>query len=147
VCGGRFERNARGGLDDVEQRHGFSVLWCLIALAVASLLTAAVIVGLPMAVPVFDFEGSAGMLLSIVVWFVSGMLVGLIAPGHTVSETLVATVLVAAPTAFSLFNGQTVKVLPAFMYVLLSALGVLFASIGSHLGERIQIGPSPAQPE
>ncbi len=46
------------------------------------------------------------------------------------------------PTAFFLFNGQTVKMMPAFMYVLMSALGVLFSLIGSYVGERIQVGPT-----
>ena len=120
--------------------------WCGISLGVVGILTSAVVIGLPMVVPVFDFEGSAGMMLSIPIWFVSGLLVGLISPGRTVLEPVIATFLVAMPTAFLLFTGQTVKTMPAFMYVLMSALGVLFAMIGSYAGERIQVGPnaSPA---
>lgn len=120
--------------------------WCGISLGVVGILTSAIVIGLPMVVPVFDFEGSAGMMLSIPIWFVSGLLVGLISPGRTVIEPVIATFLVAMPTAFLLFTGQTVKTMPAFMYVLMSALGVLFAMIGSYAGERIQVGPnaSPA---
>jgi hypothetical protein len=29
------------------------------------------------------------------------------------------------------------------MYILLSAVGVLFTLVGSYLGERIQMGPAP----
>jgi hypothetical protein len=123
-------------------QEGFSLTWCGISLGVVGILTSAVVVGLPMVVPAFDFEGSAGMMLSIPVWFVSGLLVGLISPGRTVLEPVVATFLVAMPTAFLLFTGQTVKVMPAFMYVLMSTLGVLFSLIGSYAGERIQVGPS-----
>jgi hypothetical protein len=36
-----------------------------------------------------------------------------------------------------------VKTMPAFMYVLLSVLGVLFTLIGAYIGERIQMGPPP----
>jgi hypothetical protein len=133
----RFEDLDRGYHQD-----GFSATWCGISIAVVSILTAAIVVGLPMVVPALDFEGSAGMMLAIPVWFVSGMLVGLISPGRTVLEPVIATFLVAMPTAFWLFSGQTVKVMPAFMYALLSALGVLFALIGSYVGERIQVGPS-----
>jgi drug/metabolite transporter (DMT)-like permease len=71
------------------------------------------------------------------------MLVGLISPGKTFLEPVVATFLVAMPTAFMLFQGQTVKTMPAFMYVLMSALGVLFSLIGSYAGERVQVGPVP----
>lgn len=123
-------------------QEGFSLAWCGLSLLVVGILTAAVVVGLPMVVPLFDFEGSAGMMLAIPVWFVSGMLVGLISPGRTVAEPVVATFLVAMPTAFLLFTGQTVKTMPAFMYVLMSALGVLFSLIGSYVGERVQVGPS-----
>ena len=35
------------------------------------------------------------------------------------------------------------KTMPSFMYVLLSALGVLFTLIGSFVGERVQMGPPP----
>ena len=125
-------------------QEGFSATWCGISLGVVGILTAAIVVGLPMVVSALDFEGSAGMMLVIPIWFVSGMLVGLISPGRTVIEPVVATFLVAMPTAFLLFNGQTVKVMPAFMYVLMSALGVLFALIGSFVGERIQVGPTTA---
>jgi predicted RNA-binding Zn-ribbon protein involved in translation (DUF1610 family) len=133
----RYEDPERGYHQD-----GFSATWCGISLVVVGILTAAVVIGLPMVAPVFDFEGSAGMLLSIPIWFVSGMLVGLISPGRTVLEPVVATFLVAMPTAFLLFTGQTVKVMPAFMYVLMSALGVLFSLIGSYVGDRIQVGPN-----
>ena len=147
-CGGRMLESRRPSRhDEIVDRggyhqEGFSATWCGISLGVVGILTAAIVVGLPMVVSALDFEGSAGMMLAIPIWFVSGMLVGLISPGRTVLEPVVATFLVAMPTAFLLFNGQTVKVMPAFMYVLMSALGILFALIGSYVGERIQVGPS-----
>lgn len=142
----RFEDLERASQHHPQHHHpeGFSLAWCGISLAVVGILTAAVVVGLPLVIPVFDFEGSAGMLLAIPIWFVSGLLVGLISPGRTVTEPVVATFLVAMPTAFLLFNGQTVKVMPAFMYVLMSALGILFSLIGAYVGDRIQTGPSAA---
>jgi hypothetical protein len=149
-CGAKLGESRPNRPEDADRAHhhqeGFSVAWCGISLGVVGILTAAVVIGLPMVVPLFDFEGSAGMMLAIPVWFVSGMLVGLISPGRTVVEPVIATFLVAMPTAFLLFSGQTVKTMPAFMYVLLSALGVLFAMIGSHAGERIQVGPNSGTP-
>lgn len=148
-CGAKLEALEASPKDEADRAHhhhqeGFSVTWCGISLVVVAILTAAVVIGLPMVVPVFDFEGSAGMMLAIPIWFVSGLLVGLISPHRTVLEPVIATFLVAMPTAFLLFSGQTVKTMPAFMYVLMSALGVLFAMIGSYAGERIQAGPSPS---
>ena len=60
---------------------------------------------------------------------------------------MVAVFLVALPTAFLLCVNQTVKTMPAFMYFLMSVLGVLFTLIGSYLGERIQTGPQPKATE
>lgn len=123
----------------------FSPLWFLIAIGITAVLTAAIVMGLPMVAPPFDFEGYAGMMVAIPVWFAAGLLVGLISPGKTFIEPAVATLLVAIPTAFLLFSYQTVKSMPAFMYVLMSALGVLFALVGSYVGERLQMGP-PEKP-
>ncbi len=147
-CGARIEpltRSAarRDGLDRHGGAESFNFLWFGASLVVMGVLTAAIVVGLPMVVPLFDFEGSAGMTVSIPVWFTGGLLVGLIAPGGRFVEPVAAAFLVALPTAFFLYQGQTVKWMPAFMYVLMSALGVLFALIGAFLGERLQLGPPP----
>lgn len=123
------------------QQQTFSVKWFAIAIGVMIVLTAAIVLGLPKIVPLFDFEGSAGMTVAIPVWFFGGLLVGMISPGRTFMEPVAAAFLVALPTAFLLYEGQTVKTLPAFMYVLLSAVGLLFTLIGAYAGERIQMGP------
>ncbi|HEY4120337.1 MAG TPA: hypothetical protein VGM56_20870 [Byssovorax sp.] len=125
------------------QQEGFSLIWMLIALLVQAVLTAALVVGLPMVVSALDFEGSNGMVISIPVWFVGGMLLGMISPGKTFIEPVVASFLVAIPTVFYLARTQTVRTMPLFMYVILAAIGVMFTLIGSYIGERIQMGPPP----
>jgi len=105
--------------------------------------TAALVVGLPMAVPVLDFEGSNGMIVAIPVWFVGGTLIGMISPGKTYAEPAIASFLVQAPTVLFLWKGQTVRTMPLFMYAFLGLIGVLFALVGAYLGERIQMGPPP----
>ena len=149
-CGAKIEDLKRSLTRQEElerrfQQEGFSVLWFGVSLAIMSVMTAALVMGLPMVVPAFDFEGSAGMRISIPVWFLGGMLIGLISPGKTFIEPMVAVFLVALPTAFLLHSGQTVKTMPAFMYALMSFLGVVFTLIGSYIGERIQMGPPPKQ--
>ena len=96
-----------------------------------------------MVVTALDFEGSNGMLVSIPVWFVGGLLIGMISPGRTFIEPVVAALLVAMPTVIFLWYTQTVRVLPGFMYVIMALIGVMFTLIGSYLGERIQMGPPP----
>jgi hypothetical protein len=125
------------------QQEGFNIVWMLVALLVQSVLTAALVVGLPMVVGALDFEGSNGMAVAIPVWFVGGMLLGMISPGKTFIEPVVASFLVAIPTVFYLAKGETVRTMPLFMYVIMALIGVLFTLIGSYIGERIQMGPPP----
>lgn len=125
------------------QQDGFSILWMAIAILVQSVLTAALVVGLPMVVGALDFEGSNGMIVAIPVWFVGGILLGMISPGKTFIEPVVASFMVAIPTVFYLAHSQTVRTMPLFMYVTMAAIGVMFSLIGSYLGERIQMGPPP----
>ncbi|MBX3182906.1 MAG: hypothetical protein KIT72_18065 [Polyangiaceae bacterium] len=147
-CGAKVEDQKRSlsREEELERRYqqdGFSLMWFGISLIITSVLTAALILGLPMVVSAVDLEGSAGMMMAVPVWFIAGVLVGLISPGKTFIEPVVAAFLVAMPTAFLLFGSQTVKTMPSFMYVLMSALGVLFSLIGAYIGERIQMGPPP----
>ncbi|MCK6586741.1 MAG: hypothetical protein L6Q76_04050 [Polyangiaceae bacterium] len=122
---------------------GFSILWFAIALGVQAVLTAALVVGLPVAVPALDFEGSNGIIVAIPVWFLGGMLIGMISPGKTYAEPTIASFIVQVPTVLWLWKGQTVRTMPFFMYACMGLVGVLFALVGSYLGERIQMGPPP----
>jgi hypothetical protein len=151
-CGARIEDVKRSltQKEELERRYqqeSFNVTWFFISIAIMAVTTAAFVMGLPMVVPALDFEGSAGMMVSIPVWFFGGVLIGLVSPGRTFIEPMVAVFLVAIPTVLILYSGQTVKTMPAFMYALLSALGVLFTLIGAYLGERIQMGPAPRPSE
>lgn len=147
-CGAAFERvsEAPRPADDFQRRYqqeGFSPVWVLIAVIVQGILTAALVVGLPMVVPLLDFEGGHGMLVTIPVWFLGGLLTGMISPGKTFLEPVVGALLVAIPTVLYLIESQTVRLMPTFMYVIMAAIGVLFAMVGAYIGERIQMGPPP----
>jgi hypothetical protein len=138
-------RSSRSESDGQTRRSsgGFSIAWTGIALVVQVVLTAAIVVGLPMVVPALDFEGRYGMMVALPVWFVGGILLGLISPGKRVGEPVIATLIIAGPTVWHLLRTQTVRTMPFFMYVVLAFIGVMFTLIGSHLGERIQMGPPP----
>lgn len=124
------------------QQEGFSIVWMLISLVVQAVLTAAIVIGLPMVVSALDFEGIYGMYVCVPVWFLGGLLVGMISPGKTFVEPVVASLFVAVPTVFYLVRTQTVRTMPPFMYVIMGCIGVLFTLIGAYLGERVQMGPT-----
>jgi hypothetical protein len=129
------------------QQEGVNLQWMFIAFAVQGVLTAALVFGLPLVITAMDFEGGNGMAVCIPVWFVGGLLVGMISPGRTFIEPMVASFLVAIPTTFLLIQSQTVRTMPTFLYVILAAIGILFTLIGSYIGERIQLGPPPKPAE
>jgi hypothetical protein len=146
ACGARMDalrstRNPDLAHQRRYQQEGFSIRWCIISLVLQGVLTAALVGGLPIIVHQLDFEGSNGMIVAIPVWFTGGVLLGMISPGKTFIEPVVASFLVAIPTVFYLAQGQTVRTMPFFMYVIMAAIGVLFTLIGAYLGERIQLGP------
>ena len=152
-CGAKIEELTRKRTREEEmesryQQEGLNFAWLCIAFAVQGVLTAAIIFGLPMIIrsgsnPMLDFEGGNGMAMCIPVWFIGGLLVGMISPGRTFIEPVVASVLVAMPTTLFLHAGQTVRTMPVFLYAIIAAIGILFTLIGAYIGERIQLGPPP----
>ena len=151
-CGAKMDdlsKSRRGRDEDTRryQQEGVSVQWLLIAFLVQGVLTAALIFGLPMVLPMLDFEGQNGMLVCIPVWFLGGLLVGMISPGRTFIEPAVASMLVAIPTTFLLIQSQTVRTMPLFLYLIFAAIGILLTLIGAYIGERIQLGPPPKTAE
>jgi hypothetical protein len=144
---GKATRTREEELERRYQQEGISVQWLAIAFAVQGVLTAAIVFGLPMVVTALDLEGGNGMTVCIPVWFVGGLLVGMISPGRTFIEPVVASFIVAIPTTFFLVDSETVRTLPTFLYVILAAIGVLFTLIGAYIGERIQLGPPPKPAE
>jgi hypothetical protein len=144
---GPVKRTREEELERRYQQEGMSVQWLIIALAVQGVLTAALVFGLPMVLTSIDFEGGNGMTVCVPVWFVGGLLVGMISPGRTFIEPVVASFIVAIPTTFLLVDSQTVRTLPTFLYVIMAAIGVLFTLIGASIGERIQLGPPPKPAE
>jgi hypothetical protein len=148
-CGASMEqigRVARSREEELERRYqqeGFNLTWAAASILIQAILTAAILIGLPMFVTVLDFEGGNGMLVTIPVWFTGGLLVGLISPGKTFIEPVVAAFFVAMPTVYYLVRSETVRTMPIFMYIIMGCIGVLFTLIGSYIGERIQMGPPP----
>ena len=152
-CGAKLEdfaKTKRSHQEELERRYqqeGVNVQWMGIAFAVQGVLTAALIFGLPLVITTLDFEGGNGMAVCIPVWFAGGLLVGMISPGRTFIEPMIASLLVAIPTTFLLEHSQTVRVIPTFLYGILALIGVLFTLVGAYIGERIQVGPPPKPAE
>ncbi|MEO8877465.1 MAG: hypothetical protein ABI461_17855, partial [Polyangiaceae bacterium] len=92
---GKIARSREEELERRYQQEGISIQWMLIALVVQGVLTAALVFGLPMVITALDFEGGNGMIVCVPVWFLGGLLVGMISPGRTFIEPVVASFIVA----------------------------------------------------
>ena len=69
-CGAKIEdlKRALTLQEELERRYqqeGFSLPWFGVSIGIITVMTAALVMGLPMVVPLFDFEGSAGMTVAI----------------------------------------------------------------------------------
>lgn len=144
---GKVQRTREEELERRYQQEGLSVQWLGIAIAIQAILTGAIVFGLPMVITAIDLEGGNGMIMCIPVWFLGGLLVGMISPGRTFIEPVIASFMVAIPATFLLVQSQTVRLLPTFLYVIMAVIGILFTLIGSYIGERIQLGPPPKPQE
>ncbi len=130
------------------QQEGVSIQWLVIAFGVQGVLTAALVFGLPMVLPLLDFEGQNGMVVCIPVWFVGVLLVGMISPGRTFIEPAVAQASsLRSRRRSSSCRARRCRTMPVFLYLIFAVIGILLTLIGSYIGERIQLGPPPKTAE
>lgn len=151
-CGAKIEQltKSRSREEEAERRfqqEGLNVTWLMIATGIQALLTAALVFGLPRIITALDFEGGSGAIVCVPVWFLGGLLVGMISPGRTFIEPMIGSFVVAIPSTWLLIQSQTVRTMPTFLYIVMSAIGVMFTLIGSYIGERVQLGPPPKPAE
>ena len=143
-CGARIEAlhadyTAEEEAARANQQDGFSILWVAIA-SVVYLTMQAVIIGLlPMVIPSYDPQGSAGLAISVVVWFFGGIFIGFISPGKTFVEPAVGALVACVPTIAYLKWSTPDGFEPSLIaYGVGAAMGVMISLFGAFLGEQIQ---------
>src|SRR5260221_12826994 len=82
-CGAKIEdlKRALTRQEELERRYqqeGFSLPWFGVSMGIIAVMTAALVMGLPMVVPLFVFACSPGMTVAIPFWFLGGRLIGLV---------------------------------------------------------------------
>lgn len=115
-----------------KQNTAFQWKWVFIALGIFLVVQVPPIV-------VLDFDGWAGIGISIGVWFLGGMLVGFLSPGRTFVEPAIAALFAAVPTAIYLRWTTPEGLGPeTFHYVISGVLGAGVGLFGARIGESIQ---------
>jgi hypothetical protein len=102
-----------------------------------------ILVGLPFVIRTFDPQGLAGLLISVGIFLVGGIGVGLVSPGKTFIEPAVGALIAVIPTASYLAMTTPEGFQPTLLaYVVSGSLGVMFALFGAFLGEKISGSPN-----
>lgn len=148
-CGARLE--ALGdALTEEELKHkrhqqeGFSWLWAMISLGLYFASQAIVLVLLRTMLDSagYDPQGSAGIGLSGSIFFVGGIIVGVLSPGKTFIEPAVGAAIVMLPSVWWLMHIDDVAQLTTAVYFIGGLLWVMLALMGAFLGERVQLAMS-----
>jgi len=135
------EEDKKKGLQD-----GFDLKWAGIAVAVYLVLQATALWLLPMAIDAYDPQGGEALAVSVGVWLIGGLIVGLISPGKTFLEPAAGALIAVVPTIWWLV--QTTPSGPEHLgggfslnmptYIAGALAGGVISVFGAFLGEKIQ---------
>ena len=129
--------------DELAERAGqqttFRWAWVGISVAIFATLQAIVVGALPMVIDAYDPQGLAGLLISAGIWFLGGTVVGMLSPGRTFIEPVVAALIVVVPTILWINHISDVHAVSFLSMLVGGMLGVMVTILGSFLGEKIQM--------
>ncbi|HJK95815.1 MAG TPA: zinc finger Ran-binding domain-containing protein [Polyangiaceae bacterium LLY-WYZ-14_1] len=144
-CGARLESLLGTELTEEERRarrnqqEGFEWRWVGVAFGIYLAMQTVMLAILPIVLPMYDPQGTAGLGISVVVWFVGGALVGLISPGRTFFEPAVGALIAVIPTVAWLVHIDVLYDVPLIFYVVGGLIGVMMTLFGAFIGERGQM--------
>ena len=148
-CGARVEALSAQYDSESEQarryqQDHFEWRWAVRAAIVYLIAQAVVLIVLPRVISTFDPQGLSGLLISVVVWFVGGIVVGFVSPGKTFVEPAVGAMIAVVPTVTYLAITTPDGFQPSLLaYIVTAALGVMISLFGAFLGEKMQAGSRP----
>jgi hypothetical protein len=145
-CGAKIEAFGAGEYTEEEalarrfEQESFEWRWAGIACGIYLALQFVVLVVLPLIIRTFDPQGLAGLGISVVIWFVGGIVMGLISPGKTFLEPAVGAAIAAIPTIAYQRAITPEGFEPSMLaYIVAGLLGIMISLFGAYIGERIQM--------
>jgi uncharacterized membrane protein YhdT len=148
-CGAKVEAlNSAYSSEEEEarryQQDHFEWRWAVRAAVVYLIAQTVILVGLPFVIPTFDPQGLPGLLISVVVWFFGGIVVGFVSPGKTFIEPAVGAMIAVIPTVTYLAVTTPEGFQPTLLaYIVTALLGVMISLFGAFLGEKFQMSTRP----
>ncbi|MET0286769.1 MAG: hypothetical protein ABW352_19970 [Polyangiales bacterium] len=146
-CGAKIEAFGLGEYTEEEalarrfEQESFEWKWAGIACGIYLALQLVVLVILPMVISAFDPQGLGGLGISVLIWFLGGIVMGLISPGKTFLEPAVGAALACLPTIAYQRAITPEGFEPSMLaYIVSGLLGIMISLFGAYIGERIQMG-------
>ncbi len=151
-CGAKIEAFGAGEYTEEEslarrfEQEDFEWKWAGIACGVYVAMQTVFLVILPLIISSFDPQGLAGLGISVAIWFLGGIVMGLISPGKTFLEPAVGAAIAAIPTIMYQRAITPEGFEPSMLaYIVAGVLGIMISLFGAFIGERIQMaGGKPA---
>ena len=147
-CGAKVEEvsttySAEEAYERRYQQEAFELRWALLAAGVYLGAQTVILVGAPLVISSFDPQGLPGLLISVGVWFLGGIIVGAISPGKTFVEPAIGALIAVIPTISYLALTTPEGFQPTLLaYIVTALLGVMFALFGAFIGEKFQMSTS-----
>jgi DNA-directed RNA polymerase subunit RPC12/RpoP len=147
-CGAKVEELSSTYSDEQAYERRYqqdSFEWKWAARSAIAFLAAQIVilVGLPFVIRSFDPQGLAGLLISVGIFLLGGVGVGLVSPGKTFLEPALGALIAVIPTASYLAITTPEGFQPTLLaYMVSGSLGVMLALFGAFLGEKLSAGPS-----
>jgi hypothetical protein len=146
-CGAKIESLGAGEYTEEEalarrfEQEDFEWKWAGVACGIYLAFQAVVLIVLPLVIATFDPMGLGGLGISVLIWGLGGVVVGIVSPGKTFLEPAVGAALAVLPTIAYLRFITPDGFEPSMLaYIVTGLLGIMIALFGAFLGERIQMG-------
>lgn len=119
------------------QPDAFEPRWVFISFGLFLILAALALALLPLIIPIYDPQGFAGIVITIVLWFVGAAAINYVSPGKNFLEPPVGGLLAAIPTMFFLSSIADVYQLSTGAYVLGALMATMMALMGAFVGNLL----------
>lgn len=151
-CGARLSELA-SELSEEElyaRRHqpdSFEIRWVFISFGLFLVMAALALALLPLVVPMYDPQGFAGIVITIILWFIGAAAINYVSPGKNFLEPPVGGLVAAVPTMIFLESIADVYQLSVGAYVLGTLMATMMALMGAFVGNLLRGDREKPQPQ
>ncbi len=150
-CGARLSEVASELTEEelYARRHqpdSFELRWVFISFGLFLVAAALALALLPLVITAYDPQGFAGIVITIILWFLGAAAINYVSPGKNFLEPPVGGLLAAIPTMIFLSSIADVYQLSSGAYVLGTLMATMMALMGAFVGNLLrgdQLKPQP----